>query len=220
MLYIKKIRKMICDGIKENPEITSSGSVVLNVEKYGGMLLAPWFDRPLSLAGRIIVRGKNALKQLLVNIDRDLLLIPNLAIHFNREANDGKKFDVQTELRPIFAMNDESANETSFLSLIAKTAGVKKGDIVSHDLFLYARSEPALWGAKNEFISAPRLDDLECAFTTLQGFISAQRDSSAEPESDTGIPVNIFKRHAHPSFRKIRLDGRRIKNLSFKKHYD
>jgi len=178
-----------CFKIKENPEIASSGSVVLNVEKYGGMLLAPWFDRPLSLAGRIIVREKNALKQLLVNIDRDLLLIPNLAIHFNREANDGKKFDVQTELRPIFAMNDESANETSFLSLIAKTAGVKKGDIVSHDLFLYARSEPALWGAKNEFISAPRLDDLECAFTTLQGFISAQRDSSAEPESDTGIPV-------------------------------
>ena len=185
-----------CFKIKENPEISSCTGIVLNVEKYGGMLLAPWFDRPLSVAGRIIVRTgdeNTPLKEILVNIDHDLVLIPNLAIHFNREANDGRKIDVQNEIRPVLSMseNQKSGGKTDksqdkiLLSLVAENAGVKPSEIISHDLFLYTRSEPSVWGAKEEFISAPRLDDLECAFTTLEGFLSAASDGL----SDGQIPV-------------------------------
>lgn len=159
--------------IKENPEIKSGGSVVLNVEKYGGMLLAPWFDRPLSVAGRVIVHeekdGKTSLKEILVNVDRDLLLIPNLAIHMNREANEGRKIDVQNEIRPVLSMDE---NQT-ILGEICKSHGLKAEDVVSHDLFIYNRSPSSVWGAKKEFISSPKLDDLECAYTSLKGFLDS-----------------------------------------------
>ena len=120
-------------------------------------------------------------------------MIPNLAIHFNREANDGRKIDVQNEIRPVLSMseNQKSGGKTDksqdeiLLSLVAENAGVKPSEIISHDLFLYTRSEPSVWGAKEEFISAPRLDDLECAFTTLEGFLSAASDGL----SDGQIPV-------------------------------
>mgnify|MGYP002624653551 CR=1 FL=1 len=163
--------------IKENPEIHSNGCVVLNVEKYGGMLIQPWFDRPLSVAGRIVVRDEQnlpSLKEILVHIDRDLLLIPNLAIHMNRDANEGKKIDIQTEIRPVFSLEKEE----KLLNLVAKSAGVAENAIIAHDLFLYNRTEPALWGAKNEFISAPKIDDLECVYTTLQGFLKNDSESS------------------------------------------
>ena len=175
--------------IKENPEIKSAGAVVLNVEKYGGMLLAPWFDRPLSVAGRIVVRTdedeKPNLKEILVNLDRDLLMIPNLAIHFDREANDGRKIDVQAEIRPVLSMNEKQ----NLLSLVAKSADVGENQILSHDLFLYNRSEPKIWGAEDEFISAPKLDDLECAFSTLQGFIKSMKKRSESESSSNSIPV-------------------------------
>ncbi|WP_407426358.1 M18 family aminopeptidase [Treponema sp.] len=164
--------------IKENPEIKSSGSLVLNVEKYGGMLLNPWFDRPLSVAGRIVVRSKSeenfSLREILVNIDRDLLMIPNLAIHFDREANEGRKIDVQKEIRPVLSMNEDK----TLISILAEEAGVEPEEIISHDLFLYNRCESSLWGAENEFISSSKLDDLECAFTTLQGFLNSCNESS------------------------------------------
>ena len=166
--------------IKENPEIASAGSLVLNVEKYGGMLIQPWFDRPLSVAGRVIVRKneneKSFLRQVLVNIDRDLVMIPNLAIHMNREANEGRKIDVQNEIRPVLTLNEKK----NLLSLVAESAGLSESDIISHDLFLYNRSHPSLWGAENEFISSPKLDDLECAYSTLQGFLAATSKSISE----------------------------------------
>ena len=170
--------------IKENPEIASAGSLVLNVEKYGGMLIQPWFDRPLSVAGRVIVRknenGKSFLQQVLVNIDRDLLMIPNLAIHMNREANEGHKIDVQNEIRPLFTLNEKQ----KILSIVAESAGLAEKDIISHDLFLYNRSNPSLWGAENEFISSPKLDDLECVWASLQGFLAAiESDSVCRPET-------------------------------------
>ncbi|MBQ8680655.1 MAG: M18 family aminopeptidase [Treponema sp.] len=166
--------------IKENPEIASAGSLVLNVEKYGGMLIQPWFDRPLSVAGRVVVRknenGKSFLRQILVNIDRNLLMIPNLAIHMNREANEGHKIDVQNEIRPVLTLNEKK----NLFSLVAESAGLSESDIISHDLFLYNRSHPSLWGAENEFISSPKLDDLECAYSTLQGFLAATSKSISE----------------------------------------
>ena len=171
--------------IKENPLLKGAGAVTLNVEKYGGMLLSTWFDRPLSLAGRLVVRekapsGQVALSSRLVNVDRDLLMIPSLAIHMNRDANEGWKIDVQKEIRPVLA--GDSAAEAGAAadpealdldSIIADQAGVKAQDVVSSDLFVYNRSPSSVWGADGEFLSSPKLDDLECAWTTLQGFIKS-----------------------------------------------
>lgn len=163
--------------IKENPEISGNGCVVLNVEKYGGMLIAPWFDRPLSVAGRVIVKTNEGLKQILVDVDRDLVMIPNLAIHMNREANDGHKIDVQNEVRPVLSLNEN----TKLSQIIAGNANVAEKDILSSDLFLYNRCEPVFWGAEDEFISSTKLDDLECAFSTLEGFLqSGEEDDSFE----------------------------------------
>lgn len=165
--------------IKENPELKSEGLVSLNVEKYGGMLINPWFDRALSLAGRVIVseKGKKlSFKSILVNFDRDLLMIPNLAIHMNRDANDGHKVDLQQEIRPIIS----SKEDFSFKKLLAKEAGVKEEEILSYDLYLYNRDKGTFWGDKKEFISSPKLDDLECAYTTLQGFLNAVKDGAAD----------------------------------------
>lgn len=165
--------------IKENPELKSEGIVSLNVEKYGGMLINPWFDRALSIAGRLIVSEKGrdfSFKSILVNFDRDLLMIPNLAIHMNRDANDGHKVDVQQEIRPIISSNEDF----SFKKLLAKEAGVKEDEILSYDLYLYNRDKGSFWGEKKEFISSPKLDDLECAYTTLQGFLKAVKEESGE----------------------------------------
>ena len=187
----KKSPFMICAShsdspsfkIKENPEISTNGCVVLNVEKYGGMLIAPWFDRPLSVAGRVIVKTDKGLKQILVDVDRDLLMIPNLAIHMNREANDGHKIDVQNEVRPILSLNEN----TKLLKIIAQKANVSEKDILTFDLFLYNRCEPSFWGAEDEFVSSTKLDDLECAFSTLEGFLQ----SCKEDDCDAEINVNI-----------------------------
>lgn len=155
--------------VKENPEIESAGCVVLNVEKYGGMLINPWFDRPLSVAGRVVVKSEksNKLEQILVDVDKNLLVIPNLAIHMNRDANNGHKIDVQSEIRPVLSLNED----TKLMKIVAENAKVDEKNILSADLFLYNRSEPCIWGAEDEFISSPKLDDLECAFSTLQGFL-------------------------------------------------
>ena len=167
--------------IKENPELKSEGIVSLNVEKYGGMLIGPWFDRPLSIAGRVVISSKDkdnclCLKEKLINFDHDLLMIPNLAIHMNRDANSGHEFDVQQEIRPIIT----SEENFSFIEFIAKEAGVKTEEILSYDLYLYNRDKGRFWGKDKEFISSPKLDDLECVYTVLQGFINATEDSNHE----------------------------------------
>ena len=189
--------------IKENPELVSEEQYVrLNVEGYGGMLCAPWLDRPLSVAGRIIVKNRSQEAPLsscdlpsrdassrdlssrdlpsgslpvcekLVCIDRDLLLIPSLAIHMNREANSGYKYNPQKDMLPLYG--NITAKDT-FLTAVADAAGVEKEDILGHDLFLYNRQPASVWGASGEFISAPRLDDLQCAFASLQGFLSGRK---------------------------------------------
>lgn len=165
--------------IKENPEIKSGGCVVLNVEKYGGMLISPWLDRPLSVAGRVVVKSERGLKQILVDVDKNLLMIPNLAIHMDREANNGHKFDVQSEIRPVLSLNENA----DLMKIVAENAKVDEKDILSADLFLYNRSEPCVWGAENEFISSSKLDDLECAFSTLQGFLDSERKSDIFDDS-------------------------------------
>lgn len=163
--------------IKENPELESENHYIrLNVEGYGGMLCAPWFDRPLSVAGRVITKNKDTgnFEARLINIDRDLVLIPSLAIHMNREANKGYSYNIQKDMLPLYG--GISAKGT-FLKTVADAAGIKEDEILGHDLFLYNRQKGSVWGASQEYISGPRLDDLQCAFASLKGFLAAPRKS-------------------------------------------
>jgi aspartyl aminopeptidase len=160
--------------IKEHPEITVENHYVqLNVEKYGGLVVSSWLDRPLSVAGRIIVRNPNhTLTSKLVNIDRDLVLIPNLAIHVNRDINKGYVYNPQIDLLPLFGMSD---SKDSFWEIIAQSADCNAEDILGHDLFLYNRQKGAIWGGSGEFLSCGRLDDLHSAYGSLQGFLAGEK---------------------------------------------
>lgn len=158
--------------VKENPEMTAEQRYTkLNVEKYGGMLCAPWFDRPLSVAGRIMVKDGKRILPKLVDVDKDLLMIPNLAIHMNREVNDGYKYNAQVDMLPL--LGDETA-KGNFMKIVAEAAGVNAEDIIGNDLFLYNRQEGTVWGANDEYLSSAKLDDLECAYASLQGIIAGE----------------------------------------------
>lgn len=164
-----------CDSpmfkIKENPEMEAEGHYVrLNVEKYGGMLCAPWFDRPLSVAGRLVVRTESGIETRLCDAGRDLVMLPNLAIHMNRQVNDGVKYQMQKEFLPLYG--DERA-KGHFLAQMAECAGVSKADVLSYDLYVYSRMPGSVWGANREYMSIGRLDDLQCAFASLKAFLSS-----------------------------------------------
>lgn len=162
--------------VKENPEIVENGYVKLNVEGYGGMLMAPWLDRPLSVAGRVIVKSGNRYEVKLVNVDRDLLIIPNVAIHMNRDANKNQPWNAQVDMLPILGSADETKG--TFVRIVAEAAGVNEDEIISHDLFIYARDKGKVWGGSDEYISAPHLDDLQCVYGCLEGFLGANNSSS------------------------------------------
>lgn len=163
--------------IKANAEIEVKNKYVkLNTEKYGGMICSTWFDRPLSIAGRILVKENNAVKTHLVNIDKDLVIIPNLAIHMNREVNDGYKYNAQIDMLPLYGDN---SSKGSLMKTIAKEAEVEEESILDTDLFLYNRMNGTKIGSNEEYISSPRLDDLECAFTSLSAFLSENTSNSA-----------------------------------------
>ena len=162
--------------IKENPEISVQDAYVkLNVEGYGGMLMAPWFDRPLSVAGRLVVRDEGVLREKLVNVDRDFVMIPSLAIHMNRSANDGYKYNIQKDMLPLYGCG---GTKDTFWKMIADAAGTARENILGHDLFLYSRSRGSVWGAQKEFLSSGRLDDLQCAFASMEAFINGRRQES------------------------------------------
>lgn len=163
--------------IKEKPEITVDGAYKkLNVEVYGGALLSPWFDRPLSAAGRLFVRQGDEVRMELVDFRRDLLLIPSLAIHMEPAANKGLELKPQRDLLPLYGLADAQ----DLLTLAAREAGVDREAVVGHDLFVYNRQAPSVWGDGGVFLSSPRLDDLQCAFASLQGFLES-RESAAIP---------------------------------------
>ena len=157
--------------IKEHPEAESAGLYVkLNTERYGGMLCATWLDRPLSVAGRAVVRDGGRIVSRLVNIDRDLLMIPNVAIHMMRNANDSMSYNANVDMYPLFG---DSAAKGSFRAMIAAEAGAAEGDLLAADLFLYNRMPASVWGKNHEFISSPKLDDLQCAFASLEALTAA-----------------------------------------------
>lgn len=161
--------------IKPNAEIEVEKSFIkLNVEKYGGMLMAPWFDRPLGIAGRVMVRAGLKIKEMLLHIDRNILMIPSLAIHMNREANDGYKYNAQVDLLPVFA---ESNSKINLMDIIARELNIDKNDILDADLFLTSRVKGTVWGADNEFIASARLDDLQCAYCGAVSLVESKNDN-------------------------------------------
>ncbi len=157
--------------IKGDPEVKGNNVPVrLNVESYGGLLLFPWFDRPLSIAGRVFVKSGASIKEVLVNLDPFRLVIPSVAIHQKRESNDGWKISVQKDMLPLFSQSDDA----SFISFVAEKLGILKDDIIDMELNLYPTTEAMVWGKDNEFISCARLDDLECATTALFSLITSE----------------------------------------------
>ena len=156
--------------LKEHAELRDNGYVRLNTEKYGGMLMATWFDRPLSAAGRLFVREDGAIAEKLVNIDRDLLVIPSVAIHMNREVNDKASYNKQVDMLPLLG---GAAEEGVLKKLIAAELQVAEEQILGSDLFLCIREKAAVWGCNEEFISSGRLDDQQCVFGILKGFLNA-----------------------------------------------
>ncbi len=157
--------------VKENGELAGTYTR-LSTEKYGGMLMAPWLDRPLSVAGRVMVETETGAESRLLDIDRDLLLIPNVAIHMNRSANEGYKWNPAVDTLPLLGGKDAKGK---LEKLLHKTAG---GRILGHDLYLYIRQKATVWGMDKEYISSAALDDLECAWCCTQGFLKAEPSES------------------------------------------
>ena len=160
--------------IKENAELTLDKAYTkLNVEKYGGMIMSSWFDRPLSVAGRVYVHAEQGIEKRMIHFDEDLLVIPNLAIHMNREVNNGVKYSAQTDMCPVLST---TADKTQFATLLSEKAGVNAEDVLGQDLYLYTRQKGLVVGADKDMIMSPRLDDLECAYGSMQALIESTPD--------------------------------------------
>ena len=159
--------------LKERAELRGTYTR-LATEGYGGMIISSWLDRPLSLAGRVMVETEDGVESKLINIDQDLLMIPSVAIHLNRAVNDGYKWNLAVDTVPMLGGSDDA---DKFLPLVKSYAG---GRILGHDLYLYVRQKSSVWGIDGEFISGPALDDLACAWGTIQGFLDA-RDNLSVP---------------------------------------
>lgn len=155
--------------IKPGGAVISEGLTRLNVERYGGSILSTWFDRPLSIAGRVIVREGDQIRSRLVYPERDLALIPSLAIHLSHSGAD-KELSVQTHLLPLIS----DGGSELVLNRVLEECGVDPETVLETDLFLACRAEPTVWGANHEFYSAPRLDDLACVYCSLEGFMNAE----------------------------------------------
>lgn len=162
--------------VRETAEAASAGNTLrLNVEPYGGGVWRGWLDRPLSVAGRVVIRQGDRLVSRLVNIDRDLLVIPGVAIHMDRSVNKGAELNPAVDLLPLLGCGKEPG---AFRKLIAEAAGVREEHLLSTELFLYPRTKAVQTGLNGEFIVSPRLDDLQCVFGCLEGFLAAKPGGS------------------------------------------
>lgn len=159
--------------VKNVAELEGKGEyLTLNVEAYGGMIDSSWFDRPLSIAGQVMIKEKDgSILSKLLYIDKDILLIPNVAIHFNREINDGYKYNRQVDLCPLFSSG--ALKKGDFDRMLAEELSVGEEAVLGKDIFLVNRQKPVIWGYKDEFVSAPKLDDLQCAFASLKAFLNS-----------------------------------------------
>lgn len=158
--------------VKAVPELEGPADYLrLNVEVYGGPIDSTWFDRPLGLAGRVLVQTPRGIESRLVHIDEDVLIIPNLCIHFDRSVNDGKALNRQVDLCPLMSAGELSRGALD--AQVAARVGCAPQDILGKDLFLVNRQSGSVWGFEHEFVSSPKLDDLQCAFVALKGLLAA-----------------------------------------------
>ncbi len=202
-----------CFRIKPNPEMISEKAYLkLNTEVYGGPILSTWMDRPLAIAGRVAVKSDNILKprEVLVNINKPLCIIPNLAIHMNRNVNSGVELNKQTDMIPLISMiNDSLEKDGLILKKISKEIDVPCEDILDFDLFLYEYEKGCLVGLDEEFISSARLDNLAMAHSSLYAFINSNNSkginvfvmfdneeigSSTKQGADSNMLKNILER--------------------------
>lgn len=192
-------------SIKTNPEIFDNGYLKLNIGEYGGMINYAWLDRPLSLAGRVIINDNDIYRKEILNIDKDLLIIPSQAIHINRDVNTKNSLNPQIDMMPIISLSEEK----NLKDIIKEYLSLTSGEICDYDLYLYNRDKAKRCGLNDEFILAPRLDDLACLYTSLQSFIKATNEkvinvfcafnneeigSLTEQGADSNFLLNILTR--------------------------
>lgn len=156
--------------VKMSSDVPSGAYTRVPVEKYGGLIMYSWFDRPLSVAGRVVVKDGDGARAVLVNVNRDLLVIPSVAIHMNRTVNEKFAPNPAKDLIPLFSAASDS---TPLMSIVAEAAGVSVEDIISHDLFLYVRDEGRVLGADSDLILSPRIDNIASVFASVEAFLSS-----------------------------------------------
>ena len=199
--------------IKPNAEMESCGAYLkLNTEGYGGMILSTWLDRPLAMAGRVFLRGENPFKPVekIVNINKPVCIIPNLAIHMNRSINDGYKYNKQTDMLPLVGLINEQLEKDNYMvKLLASELNVEIGEIIDFDIFLYEYEKGCFTGANEEFISTGRLDNLSMYYSSVEalldsdsksgisiavGFDNEEVGSSTKQGADSNMLLNILER--------------------------
>lgn len=188
--------------IKPNAEIVGEGGVVtLNTEVYGGPILYTWFDRPLSISGRVILVGEDALhpRTRLVNFHRPLLTIPHLAIHYNRSVNDGNPLSKQRDMLPVLGrVSCKEEGKGLLTRMVAAELGVQTEEILDYDLTLYDTTPACLFGLNNEFISSGRIDDLEMAHAAMSALIASAGDADLRETDCYGEPACARERRIQP----------------------
>lgn len=170
-----------CFRVKPNPILLEKGYIKVNTETYGGVILNTWLDRPLSLAGKVVLKSDDIFNPNIKLIDfaRPLLTIPNLAIHLNREVNKGVELNRQSHMLPILGMvNDTLNNDDYFLEIVAKELNVAPSDIIDFDLYIYLYEEGTTLGINNELISSPRLDNLTSSIALIDGIIASKNNDN------------------------------------------
>ena len=199
--------------IKPNAEMESCGAYLkLNTEGYGGMILSTWLDRPLAMAGRVFLKGENPFKPVekIVNINKPVCIIPNLAIHMNRSINDGYKYNKQTDMLPLVGLiNEQLEKDNYMLKLLASELDVEVEEIIDFDIFLYEYEKGCFTGANEEFISTGRLDNLSMYYSSVEalldsdsksgisiavGFDNEEVGSSTKQGADSNMLLNILER--------------------------
>ena len=199
--------------IKPNAEMESCGAYLkLNTEGYGGMILSTWLDRPLAMAGRVFLRGENPFKPVekIVNINKPVCIIPNLAIHMNRSINDGYKYNKQTDMLPLVGLINEQLEKDNYMvKLLASELNVEVEEIIDFDIFLYEYEKGCFTGANEEFISTGRLDNLSMYYSSIEalldsdsksgisiavGFDNEEVGSATKQGADSNMLLNILER--------------------------
>ncbi len=163
--------------IKVNPTCTDNNYIRLNTEVYGGPILSSWLDRPLSVSGRVVIKTNNGLESRLVNLGDNSVVIPSLAPHLDPSSKNGTDLNIKRDMPPLFAITKDNI---SFMKEIANATETREENIAGFDLMLYNKEDAILWGTDNEFISAPRLDDLQCTFALLNGFVDGDNPNTVQ----------------------------------------